>query len=480
MNPLVELLLGAGRANPRKVAVSIPDQRDWTYQDLERLSSKFCHRLIELNVIPGDRVAVQSPKSAELIALNIAVARIGAVYVPINDAYTFIEVSQIIQDSRPNLFVCQEPLSLHVQQISISELVTSSQKLPDTFDDVERSADDLATILYTSGTTGKSKGAMLTHGNLDFNARGLVKFWDFNSEDVLLHILPIFHIHGLFVAMHCAFAAGSTLLLMEKFDPKQAIEGLSHSTVFMGVPTHYIRLLAEPDFNAEATKSIRLFVSGSAPMLEAVHLEFLARTGQRILERYGMTETCMIASNPYRGERRIGTVGPALPGVSVRIAEAEPHGIEVKGPNVFKGYWNLPDLTELEFTEDGWFKTGDLGTMDGEDYISISGRAKDLIITGGLNVYPKEIEMFLDAIPGVSESAVIGVPDPDFGEAVVAVVVLQPSSTLSVEEIRFTCRQGLAGFKIPKRFEIVEALPRNLMGKVQKNILRDINSKGGL
>lgn len=477
MNPLAELLLGAGRANPTRVALSIPDQRDWTYQDLERLSSKISHRLVELDVKPGDRVAVQSPKSAELIALNIALARVGAVYVPINDAYTAAEVSQLVLDSLPNLIVRQEPLSLDVQWTSIAELVTSSQKLSDTFQDVERSRDDLATILYTSGTTGKSKGAMLTHGNLEFNARVLAKFWEFDSEDVLLHILPLFHIHGLFVAMHCAFASGSTLLLLEKFDPKRAIAELAHSTVLMGVPTHYTRLLAEPGFNADATKTIRLFVSGSAPMLESIHLEFLERTGQRILERYGMTETCMTTSNPYRGERKIGTVGPALPGVSVRIAGGEPGGIEVKGPNVFKGYWNLPELTKSEFTEDGWFKTGDMGTVDSEDYVTISGRAKDLVITGGLNVYPKEIEMFLDAIPGVSESAVIGVPDPDFGEAVVAIVVLEPGSALNAEELRAICRQGLAGFKIPKHFEIVGELPRNQMGKVQKNILRDLNSK---
>lgn len=477
MNPLVELLLGTGRAHPSNIALIIPGGDSWTFQDLERVSGQLAHALIHRGLAPGDRVLVQWSNCAELIALNLAVARIGAVYVPANETYTEVEILEIVKDAKPTLIIRKLESELEAHSTTLNILLGEAKLYDSFFQDVDRELSDLATILYTSGTTGKSKGAMLSHENLVFNARNLIEYWEFSHKDVLLHALPLFHIHGLFVAMHCAIASGASLILLEKFDPIEVIRHLPNASVYMGVPTHYSRLLSERTFTSEVAKGVRVFISGSAPMTIATHLEFENRSGQRILERYGMTETCMITSNPYKGERKVGTVGKALPGVSLRVVNGSPGDIEVKGPNVFAGYWNRPDLISSEFTQDGWFKTGDVGTIDQDGYLEISGRAKDLVITGGLNVYPKEIEIFLDSLPEIQESAVIGVPDSDFGEVVVAIVVLVSPKSITSEELRAACRKNLAGFKIPKRFEIVDELARNSMGKVQKNVLRDMYAK---
>jgi malonyl-CoA/methylmalonyl-CoA synthetase len=351
----------------------------------------------------------------------------------------------------------------------------------DHFDTVHRDPDDLAAILYTSGTTGRSKGAMLSHDNLASNIRVLQQAWQWQPGDVLLHALPLFHIHGLFVAAHGALMNGSKTIFLSKFDSASVMRHLPRATVFMGVPTYYVRLLSDPEFNHAACKNLRLFVSGSAPLLTETFETFIEKTGHTILERYGMSETAMLTSNPYQGPRKAGTVGPALPGVSVRVMnqEAQPCGIDeigdiqVKGPNIFKGYWQMPEKTAEEFTEDGYFKTGDVGRFDADGYVSIVGRSKDLIISGGYNVYPKEIESVIDEMPGVLESAVIGVPHADFGEAVVAVVVMRDGATLSEATLIDTLKNQIANFKVPKRVHFATELPRNTMGKVQKNVLRE-------
>lgn len=471
-NLLAELLLAPARAHPESLAIRVPGVRDWSYAELASTSAQLAHVLWDLGIRPEDRVAVQIPKSAEAIALHIACIRIGAIYLPLNSTYTATELIGLIDDAGPALLVRSGQLQHPVRGMGVEVLMGLAEAASTEFIDVPRSAEDPASILYTSGTTGQPKGAVLSHGNLAFSASTLVRAWGFTSDDVLLHILPLFHTHGLYVAVHTALASGAAIILHDAFDPARVLADLPSSTVLMGVPTHYVRLLADSRFTHASAASIRLFTSGSAPMQVATHLEFTERTGQVILERYGMTETCMLTSNPLVGERKPGTVGPALPGVEVRITDGEPGNIEVRGPNVFAGYWHRPELKATEFSADGWFKTGDLGVIDVDGYLEIVGRSKDLIISGGLNVYPKEIELLLDSLPGVLESAVIGVADHDFGEAVVAVVVLDGTRSVTPDDIRASAREQLAGFKVPKRVFVVDALPRNAMGKVEKAKLR--------
>jgi malonyl-CoA/methylmalonyl-CoA synthetase len=438
---------------------------------------------------------VQTDKAWQVIALYLACLRAGLVYLPLNSAYQKRELEFFFADAKPAVIVCR-PEMLGViatlrgdaQVLTLDpgggELVDRAAGEPATFDTVVSRPDDLAAILYTSGTTGRSKGAMLTHRNLASNALALVEAWAFTGDDVLLHALPIFHVHGLFVATHCTLLAGARMLWLPRFDVQDVLDSLPHATVMMGVPTFYARLLADPGLTPERCANVRLFVSGSAPLLPETFAAWQARTGSRILERYGMTETGMNTSNPLDGPRVAGTVGRPLRGIAVRVREGEREcvpgevgGVEVQGPNVFAGYWNLPERTREEFSADGWFRTGDMGEWvpDGEEgagYLRLVGRAKDLIISGGLNVYPKEIESRIDALPGVAESAVIGVPDPDFGEAVVAVVVPRNGADVTPAAILGALRGEIAGFKIPKRVHVVAELPRNAMGKVQKNVLR--------
>jgi malonyl-CoA/methylmalonyl-CoA synthetase len=468
------------------------------YADLDAASGRLHSRLLELGVEPGDRVIVQVDKSPEAVLLYLACLRAGAIYIPLNTAYTAAEVEYFMGDAEPRLFVCRpstkDELSAVAQKLQVPQLRTLGisgdgdlLQGVDALDAepgvVERAADDLAAILYTSGTTGRSKGAMLSHANLQSNAEVLHDYWQWDDErDVLLHALPVFHVHGLFVALHCALLGASPVHFLGKFAADTVIGLLPSSTVMMGVPTFYTRLLDTSEFNRELCHNMRLFISGSAPLLAETHREFEARTGFRILERYGMTETGMITSNPYDGERVAGTVGFALPGIEVRIADDDgkvlPRGetgvLEMTGPNVFKGYWRMPEKTEAEFRADGWFITGDNAVMDEGGRVSIVGRAKDLIISGGYNIYPKEIEGEIDVIEGVKESAVIGAPHPDFGESVVAVVVKDGSRELSESSIVEPLQGRLARFKQPKRVVFVDALPRNTMGKVQKAQLREI------
>ncbi|HWU84146.1 MAG TPA: AMP-binding protein, partial [Rhodocyclaceae bacterium] len=424
----------------------LPDGRAWTYDDIDRASAKLAHLLLALGLQPGDRVAAQVEKSPEALLLYLASLRAGTVFLPLNPAYQAQEIEYFLNDAQPGLFVCRpqfyEQALLLAAQSGVAHtlvldehgrgsLIDLAAAQPDYFDTTVLRPDDLAAILYTSGTTGRSKGAMLSHRNLLSNAETLCRAWQFTADDVLLHTLPIFHIHGLFVACHCTLLAGSAMLFEPRFEARRAVELLPQASVFMGVPTYYTRLLAEPAFTRACTRTIRLFVSGSAPLLAETFVAFEQRTGQRILERYGMTEGGMYTSNPYAGERRCGSVGPALPGVEVRIVDDAgqpcavdvPGHIQVRGANIFAGYWRMPEKTAEEFTADGYFRTGDIGRLDREGYLHISGRARDLIISGGLNVYPKEIEDVIDALPGVAESAVIGLPHADFGEAVTAVVV---------------------------------------------------------
>jgi malonyl-CoA/methylmalonyl-CoA synthetase len=437
-----------------------------TYADAERRSAQLAGALVASGVRVGDRVAVQVEKSPEAVLLYLACLRCGAALVPMNPAYAPDEVAYVLDDAEPSVFLDDRRLA---------ELSGAADEKAQTFDDVELSPDDLAAIVYTSGTTGRPKGAMLSHANLASNADVLRREWGFTADDVLLHALPIFHVHGLFVAINCVLASGSTMVFLSRFDVDQVLDALPRCTVMMGVPTFYTRLLDDPRFEGTDCSRMRLFISGSAPLLASTHEACRARTGHAILERYGMTETVMLTSNPLNGERRAGTVGFPLPGTDVRIVDADKDGagaIEVRGPNVFAGYWHRPELAATEFTNDGWFRTGDIGCFDADGYLSIVGRAKDLVISGGLNIYPKEVEDVLDTVDGVIESAVIGVPDADFGEAVVAVVVPQPGLALDPQNVRDIARQRLAAFKVPKRIEIVDSLPRNAMGKVEKATLR--------
>jgi malonyl-CoA/methylmalonyl-CoA synthetase len=429
-----------------------------SYGELEAAVGQVASLLIARGVLPGDRVAMQVEKSVQAVVIYLATLMAGAVFLPLNNAYTPSEVDYFLNDAEPRIFIQDAP-----------GFVADAGACPVLAAPVARAASDLASIIYTSGTTGRSKGAMLSHGNLAANALSLHEAWGFNPDDVLLHALPIFHVHGLFVALHCAFLSGAPMVWLPKFDDGQVLAGLARSTVMMGVPTFYTRLLANPGFTREIAAHMRLFVCGSAPLLESTFAEFESRTGMRILERYGMSEAVIITSNPLHGDRIPGSVGYPLPGVSLRVGGGEATGgIEIKGPSVFGAYWRMPEKTAEEFTGDGYFITGDVGRLDADGRVWISGRAKDLIISGGFNVYPKEIEMILDELPGVTESAVIGLPHSDFGEAVCAVVMGRGNEA----DMIAAAREKLAAFKAPKRVFFVEELPRNAMGKVQKNLLR--------
>ncbi len=502
MNVLFDGLLE--NRNPDQLFAEIPSSgpsRDFFYQGLVDASGRFANVLLDKGVKPGDRVAVQVNKSIEAIILYLATIRAGAVFLPLNTAYTETEVAYFLENAAPSLFVCDpqksreyEPLlnrlkingtTLGVWENESSDaglLFTDALRASEHFDTVPRDENDLAAILYTSGTTGKSKGAMLSHGNLLSNALALKTCWQFSDQDKLLHALPIFHTHGLFVATNVTLVAGSSLVFLRDFNADAIIAHLPDVSCMMGVPTFYTRLLDDPRLNRDLVKDVRLFVSGSAPLLAETHVEFEKRTGHRILERYGMTETNMNTSNPYDGERKAGTVGFPLPGVEIRVAhpdtgELMPDGdigvVEVKGPNVFSGYWKMPEKTREEFRDDGFFITGDLGTIDEDGYLKIVGRAKDLIISGGYNIYPKELELLLDEQEGVLESAVIGVPHADFGEGVVGVLVAKSGQMLDADQILADIRDKIARFKQPKKLVVVEQLPRNAMGKVQKKVLRE-------
>jgi malonyl-CoA/methylmalonyl-CoA synthetase len=478
-----------------KTVIEAHDGRIYSYGDLIARSGAYAAALVEAGVAPGDRVAVQADKSAEFVFLYLGVVRAGAVFLPLNTAYTPAEVGYFLQDAEPTLFVCDpgKREALAEAASGVRRIWTldgagtgTAAEAADArdgaaFTDVDRGPEDLAAILYTSGTTGRSKGAMLSHDNLASNARVMVDAWRFTAADVLIHALPVFHTHGLFVATNTVLASGGAMLFLPRLDAKAILKLMPRATAMMGVPTFYTRLLKEPGLTREAAENIRLFTSGSAPLLAETHREWQARTGHAILERYGMTETNMSTSNPYEGERIAGTVGFPLPGVDLRVVDPEtgqPLGtdevgmIEVRGANVFKGYWRMPEKTAAEFKPDGFFITGDLGKVDPAGYVHIVGRGKDLIISGGFNVYPKEIETEIDGMPGVVESAVIGLAHPDFGEAVTAVVVGgegAPDETAVVAGLE----SRLARFKCPKRVLFVDELPRNAMGKVQKNVLRE-------
>ena len=474
----------------------LPDGKVIRYADVDARSAAFAHVLRKLGVGVGDRVAVQAEKSIDMLMLYLGAVRVGAVFLPLNTAYTAGELDYFMRDAEPVLFVCDpaalaaiEPLAAAAGVPRVATLAADGSgsltvmldAAPAGFDTVPRGDDDLAAILYTSGTTGRSKGAMLSHDNLASNAFMLKDYWRFTSGDVLLHALPIFHTHGLFVATNTILAAGASMIFLPRFDAGAVLAQLPRATSMMGVPTFYIRLLDEPGFTSELVTHIRLFISGSAPLSADIHREFRERTGHAILERYGMTETNMNTSNPYAGDRIAGTVGLPLPGVSIRIADPEsgatmPQGevgvIEIAGPNVFKGYWRMPEKTVAEF-RDGYFISGDLGLIDARGYVSIVGRAKDLIISGGYNVYPAEVEAAIDELPQVHDSAVIGVPHRDLGEAVVAVVVPRVRDFADGEAIKAELAGKLARFKQPRAVLFVDALPKNAMGKVQKAILRE-------
>ncbi len=469
----------------------------YSYEDLEQTSGRYARTLTESGIRKGDRVAVQVDKSPEALFLYLACLRAGFIYLPLNTAYLEDELDYFLGDAEPAAVVCaparQATMETLAARHGVAQVLTLdgqgggslSERAAgrhETFDIVPCSADDVAVILYTSGTTGRPKGAMITHGNLAANGTALHQAWGFGPDDVLLHALPIFHIHGLFVACHCVLLNGTGMLFIPKFDVATVRRLLPRATVMMGVPTFYTRLLADTDFGREDCRHMRLFTSGSAPLLEQTFEAFEQRTGHTILERYGMTETGMNTSNPLHGERLAGTVGLPLPGVSVRITDDDDQPVadgtvgqlQVKGNNVFKGYWRLPEKTAEEFTADGWFRTGDQARRDANGYLSIVGRSKDMVITGGYNVYPKEVESVIDDLDGVLESAVIGLPHADFGEMVTAVVVPQTGGPpLDEQQIIRTLKTRLAGYKVPKRVFFIDALPRNTMGKVQKNMLRE-------
>lgn len=494
-NPIYDALF-APHAGSSAPFLKLADGQTISFMTFLEMVDRTANAFVSLGVNPGDRVAVHVTKSPTVLALYAACVKSGAVFLPLNTAYTPRELDYFVGDSGAALFVGDPSEETALRGIadrtgaklktlgadgqgSLSDVI--SQQTAD-FDTVPRNKDDLAALLYTSGTTGRSKGAMLTHENLLSNAKALVEAWQFTDKDVLMHALPIFHSHGLFVATNVMLLAGGPMIFLPKFDVETVLARLPEATAMMGVPTFYTRLLDEARFSKEMTAHMRLFVSGSAPLLAETHRRFEDRTGHRILERYGMTETSMNTSNPYDGERRAGTVGFPLPGVEVKVCDAEtgaelPRGeigvLWVRGPNVFKGYWQMPEKTREELREDGFFVTGDLAMIDDQGYVSIVGRGKDLIISGGYNIYPKEIELFLDAQPGVKESAVIGAPHPDFGETVIAVLVPEDGTTIDPDAIDTAARRDLAGFKRPRLIEVVPELPRNTMEKVQKNQLRD-------
>jgi malonyl-CoA/methylmalonyl-CoA synthetase len=484
-------------------AIETDNGLHYSWRDLDDATAMLANFLQSLQLPAGARIAVQVEKSVEALMLYLATLRAGYVFLPLNTAYQSAEMAYFIGNAEPAVVVCTPKNFGWVSKIAFTAGTQYVFTLADdrTGSLLERAvrcstrhtvaqcqADDLAAILYTSGTTGRSKGAMLSHGNLLSNALVLKDYWGWCPGDVLMHVLPIFHVHGLFIAVHGALLNGSKMIWLAKFDPQRVLQLLPGATVFMGVPTLYVRLLAEPGLNRDVVRNMRLFIAGSAPLLIETFTQWQQRTGHTILERYGMSETAMLTSNPYGpdprhgglSERRGGTVGFALPGVSLRVQgedgrplpTGEVGGIEVKGPNVFAGYWQMPDKTREEFTADGYFKTGDVGRIDPDGYVTIVGRSKDLIISGGYNVYPAEIEGTINAMDGVAESAVVGVPDADFGEVGVAVVIAKPGSRLEPKNILATLKTMLANFKIPKRCYVVSELPRNAMGKVQKNLLR--------
>jgi malonyl-CoA/methylmalonyl-CoA synthetase len=485
-NFALALAAAAEASSPRDCLIFDDGSASWSYRDLTVWSERMVGALRTLGVAPGDRVLVQVEKSPHAVALYLGCLRLGAAYVPLNTAYTEAEVDYFRQDAEPRVEVRRQAAAggtgavLTLEDDGTGTLRTLAEQTAPDPEIMPRSAGDLAAIVYTSGTTGRSKGAMLSHANLESSARVLQAAWGWRDDDVLLHALPIFHVHGLFVALHCALLGGSAMRFFARFDAAAVAAALPQSTVMMGVPTFYTRLLERPELDRARCRNMRLFVSGSAPLTEATFAAWEERTGHRILERYGMSETMMNTSNPLVGERVPGTVGYPLPGVEARVcandgAPVAAGGvgvIEVRGPNVFSGYWRMPEKTAEEFRGDGFFVTGDLGVMDSTGRISIVGRAKDLVITGGYNVYPKEIERLLDDIPGVVESAVIGVPHPDFGEGVVAVLVTD-GAELGQAEVNVALAESVARFKQPKAVVCVEALPRNAMGKVQKNALRE-------
>lgn len=470
--------------------------RSYSYAELDAETAKVAGFLHSLGMPRGARVAASVEKSPAALFLYLGAVRAGFVYLPMNPAYSAEELGFLLKDAEPACFVGKEVDARDTERACRSagvrfrfaldddgqgSFARACAGLPPRFETADVQAHSPAAILYTSGTTGRSKGAVLSHANLLSNAEALVRLWGFTSGDTLLHALPLYHVHGLFVAMHCALLSACRMVMLRKFEASAVLAEIPGATVFMGVPTYYARLLKEPSLSVEMCRHMRLFISGSAPLLPSTFQEFQSKTGHTLLERYGMTETGMIASNPYIGARKVGSVGPPLPGVSVRIADVdgkilapgEVGEVQVSGANVFAGYFRMPERVKDDFTPDGYFKTGDLGTLDGDGYLSLVGRSKDLIISGGLNVYPKEVEQVLDELPGVAEAAVIGIPHPDLGEGVVAVLVMKPgAAALSEAELKDSVRHKLAGFKLPKRWLTVPSLPRNAMGKVQKSELR--------
>ena len=487
-------------SDPGCAFLQLPHGETVTYSEMLARSGRFANCLGACAIQPGDRVAVQVEKSANALILYLACLRAGAVYVPLNPAYTLAELEYFLRDAEPALVVVSPAKERAIRELADNRaklltlsddgndgsLIAQANVCGSEFGNVPRAANDLAAILYTSGTTGRSKGAMLTQENLLSNAIALRDLWRFTPHDVLLHALPIFHTHGLFTATNTLLMAGGSMIFLQRFDAERILAAFSRATTMMGVPTFYTRLLADPRLDRGLTAHMRLFISGSAPLAAETHREWQARTGHAILERYGMTETGMIASNPYDGDRVAGTVGFALSGVTLRIANAttvaeraqgEIGVIELRGPNVFPGYWRKPRETAEAFSAEGFFVTGDLGRIDDRGYLRIVGRAKDVIITGGLNVYPKEVETEIDSLEGVRESAVIGVPHPDFGEAVTAIVVLEPDAKLEESVAIRQLAERLARYKLPKRILVVDELPRNAMGKVQKAVLRQIHSR---
>ena len=494
-NPLYDTLFGihAGHYTP---FLQLENGKTISHDAFIKTAGRYANALCRIGLSVGDRVAVQIEKSPEALAVYAACVQAGLIYLPLNPAYTPNEVSYFIENSGAKLFICQglkrdelvdvadqsETLLETLNADGTGSFIDQAQQMPDSFSTVDREGNDLVALLYTSGTTGRSKGAMLSQDNLLSNAQALVDLWQFTANDVLLHALPIFHTHGLFVATNVTLLAGGSMIFIPKFDLDSMIKNISNATTMMGVPTFYTRLLNDPRFSKKITQHIRLFVSGSAPLLAETHVQFEARTGHRILERYGMTETNMNTSNPYDGERRAGTVGFPLPGVEIKItdsktgeviADGEVGEIEVRGPNVFKGYWQMPEKTAEELRKNGFFITGDLGTIDGEGYLQIAGRNKDLIISGGYNIYPKEIELLLDDQPGVMESAVIGLAHPDLGEAVVGILVPEKGAVPDLVTISNKISELLAKYKLPRKLLVIAELPRNTMAKVQKNLLRE-------
>jgi len=484
---------------PANIAIKIGNERNISYSQLGSEVSRYLNALSALGARGGDRIVVQVEKSLPSLLLYLACIKGGYIFVPLNTAYKASELTHFIADAKPTLFITTierlDEVSALVADIKTcsavvlsggdnQDLSSLSARQPEFAPTRASSPSEVAVIIYTSGTTGRSKGAMVTHDNLISNVNALTKLWDFSENDVLLHALPVFHVHGLFIANHCALTVGAKMLWLNRFNVEEVAEAIPKSTVMMGVPTFYTRLLSSASLTKSLCRAIRLFISGSAPLLSETHELFEQRTGHKILERYGMSEAGMITSNPYHGVRKVGSVGRALPGVSVRIvddvdvivSQGDTGHIQIKGPNVFKGYRNMPEKTKEEFTPDGWFRTGDLGVFDEERYLTIVGRSKDLIITGGYNVYPKEIELILDAEPSIFESAVFGIKDSDFGEAVTAAIVLNANSNADTALLIENLKVQLATYKVPKAIHVVNQLPRNAMGKVQKSLLREAYS----